>query len=252
MLSTWWRHGLDVFTSRAPVQLRIQPAQGKQKSMDILPEGAALRAVLQSTVGAERSQRVARAIFADIMTRSTSLEDRAHWDEFVHLDEQDRRELIDGRLVEVEVPTERHEWVVGSILAALFNWSQLHGGRALGSGYKIRIDERRGVMPDVQFYRKGRPANPPHGLESGAPDLVVEVVSPASVRYDRVTKLNWYASIGAPEYWLIDPEALTLEQLVLEGKTYRIATSLAEQGRFEPSTFPGLVVELSQLFAMPE
>jgi Uma2 family endonuclease len=186
------------------------------------------------------------------MVSGSSIEDRVRWDQFVALGEEDRRELVDGQLVEVEVPTERHEWVVAFLLSSLVQWSRIHGGRPLASGYKVRIDDRRGVMPDVQFYCKGRSPNPPQGLESGAPDLVVEVVSPASVRYDRVTKLNWYLSIQVPEYWLVDPEARTVERLVLEGSNYRIAASLALDGRFEPDSFPGLSIDLAELFTLPE
>ena len=47
----------------------------------------------------------------------------------------------------------------------------------------------------------------------GTPDLVVEILSPSSRRYDRVTKLRWYAQLGVPEYWLVDPDARTLERL---------------------------------------
>jgi Uma2 family endonuclease len=80
----------------------------------------------------------------------------ATWEDFLALGEDDPRELIDGRLVEVDVPTERHEFVVASLIAALSQWTRKHGGRELASGYKVKVSETRGVMPDVQLYRKGR------------------------------------------------------------------------------------------------
>ena len=140
------------------------------------------------------------------------------WDDFVALDEDDLRELIDGELVEVEVPTARHEDVVALLAYYLTAWAEAgRGGRARGSGYKIRVSSRRGVMPDVQFYRRGNDAarDQDTGLVRGHPDLVVEVVSPSSRRYDRMKKLRWYAQLAVPGYWLVDPETRTLEQLVL-------------------------------------
>jgi Uma2 family endonuclease len=175
------------------------------------------------------------------------------WDDFVALDEDDLRELIDGALVEVEVPTRRHERAVARLVQALTNWADVRGGEAIASGYKVRISDRRGIMPDVQFYRRSNAAAREQdlGLVRGHPDLVVEVVSPSSRRYDRVTKLHWYAQLGVPEYWLVDPEARTLEQLVLREGAYVIAASLAEDETFRPSTFEGLEILLGKLWEEP-
>jgi len=174
------------------------------------------------------------------------------WDDFVSLDEDDLRELIDGELVEVEVPTWQHEHIVALLLYHLTTWARAgHGGRACGSGYKIRISERRGVMPDAQFYRAGNdaPRAQDEGLARGRPDLVVEIVSPSSQRYDRVKKLRWYAELGVPEYWLIDPTARTVERLVLRDRAYVIAESLADDETFAPESFDGLSLSVAELCA---
>ena len=75
------------------------------------------------------------------------------WNDFIELEEDDPRELLDGRLVEIEVPTLSHERIVAQLIFALEGWIRAgNGGLVIGSGYKIRIDEQRGAMPDVQFY----------------------------------------------------------------------------------------------------
>ena len=174
------------------------------------------------------------------------------WDDFIALDEDDPRELIDGELVEVEVPTLRHERIVTELTYWLSAWSHAgHGGYALVSGYKIRVSEKRGVMPDVQFYRKGNeiPADQDQGLVRGRADLLVEIVSPSSRRYDRVKKLNWYAGLGVPEYWIVDPEVRTLERLVLKEGAYVIAASLDGEEIFRPESFEGMEIPLAKLWA---
>ncbi len=172
------------------------------------------------------------------------------WDDFVALEEDDLRELIDGELVEVEVPRGTHERVVAMLIANLVTWAREHGGRVLASGYKIRVSDRRGAMPDVQFYARGNDASVEQedGLVVGRPDLVVEVVSPTSQRHDRVTKLRWYAQLGVPEYWLVDPAARTLEQLLLHDGAYTIAAALAEGEIFSPQSFDGLAIPLAELW----
>jgi Uma2 family endonuclease len=176
------------------------------------------------------------------------------WTDFVALGEDDRRELIDGELVEVEVPTGRHEEIVALVCHFLVAWAEAgHGGRTRASGYKVRVSDRRGVMPDVQFYRRGNEAasGQEQGLVSGRPDLVVEVVSASSRRFDRVKKLRFYAQLRVPEYWLVDPETRTLERLVLQGETgaYVIAAALEDAETFRPESFEGLVIPLSRLWA---
>ena len=173
------------------------------------------------------------------------------WEDFVELEEDDLRELIDGWLVEVEVPNLPHEHIVGMLIVLLGGWArERKAGRVLPSGYKVRIAKKRGVMPDVQFYRPSNeaPRGQDKGLERGRPDLAVEVVSKSSRRYDRVTKLAWYAGLGVPEYWLVDPEARTLERLVLEGGRYVIAEALAGDVVFRPEGYEGLAIPLAELW----
>lgn len=176
------------------------------------------------------------------------------WDDFLGLDEDDPRELIDGEFLESDVPTQTHEHIVNLIAFFLTGWARAQRrGRVLSSGYKIRVSERRGYMPDVQFYRsadvlKGQD----RGLVQGHPDLVVEVISETSRSRDRIRKLHDYAGLGVPEYWVIDPEARTVERLVLRDGIYAIAEGLTEDSVFRPASFPGLEIPLPELWAPPE
>lgn len=172
------------------------------------------------------------------------------WKDFVRLPEDDLRELIDGELVEVEVPKRRHERIVGRLVYYLTEWTMRHGGEVLPSGYKVRVSERRGVMPDVQLFRSGNEPDDSQedGLVDGRPDLVVEVVSPSSLRYDRIVKLGYYLALGVPEYWLVDPTERTLERLVHTKKGYAIAAAHDGDATFAPKEFRGLKIPLGELW----
>lgn len=93
---------------------------------------------------------------------------RYDWDDFVALPDDDRRELIDGELVETEVPTDVHEHIVAMLVAKLWNWAEEHGGLVLASGYKVRVRADRGAMPDVQFSARATRAGPPTRGSSAA------------------------------------------------------------------------------------
>jgi Uma2 family endonuclease len=173
------------------------------------------------------------------------------WEDFIALDEDDLRELVDGQLVEIEVPKRPHEHAVAMLVVLLGTWTrERKSGRVLASGYKVRISPKRGVMPDVQLFRSGNAAafGQEDGLVEGRPDLVVEVLSRSSRRYDRVVKLAWYATIGVPEYWIVDPDARTLERLVLASGRYAIAEALAADAVFRPEGFDGLAIPLAELW----
>ena len=176
----------------------------------------------------------------------------ATWSDFIALPDDDRRELVGGRLLELDVPTQLHEHIVAMLSFFLTGWRKTHGGgRVLGSGFKVRISDQAGFMPDVQYFKPGRFV-PDQALTEGGPDLAIEVISPPSARFDRVEKLNGYALIGTAEYWLIDPENQTLQRYLL-GRTKHFVLESALQGDalFRPATFPALEIPLSELWNLP-
>lgn len=180
------------------------------------------------------------------------------WEEFVALPDDDRRELIDGVLVEVEVPRHPHERIVARLCQLLVNWCDEHDPEAtvLASGYKVRISKHRGLMPDVQVFRSTNNAldDPTMevGLAEGRPDLAVEILSPSSVRYDRVKKADWYASIGIPEYWIVAPKNRSLERFILENERWTRTDALDETGILHPPTFAGLEIPVGRLLDRPK
>lgn len=173
------------------------------------------------------------------------------WTEFIALPDDDRRELIGGRLMELEVPTQLHEHIVAMLSFFLTAWRRSKGsGRVLSSGYKVRIDDEQGFMPDVQYFKRGREV-PEQGLDEGAPDLAVEVISPSSVKYDRIDKLAGYESIGTAEYWLIHPEQRTLHRYLLRDGELVLEEALHGEAIFRPATFPSLEIPLGELWTLP-
>jgi Uma2 family endonuclease len=171
------------------------------------------------------------------------------WEDFLALPDDDRRELVDGELVELEVSTDPHEHIVARVIFFLTLWGRPRRARVHGSNYKIRISARRGFFPDVQLYLADNPARgQKQGLEHGHPDLVVEVISPGTGRVDRLLKRDAYAGLGVPEYWIIDPELRMLERLILRDGLYAIAEGHSDDATFRPASFKGLEIPLAELW----
>jgi len=83
----------------------------------------------------------------------------------------------------------------------------------------------------------------------GAPDLAVEIASPSTAAYDRLTKYEKYAQAGITEYWIVKPTRRTVEVLVLERGEYRSLGVFSEQATLPSRVIPGLPVRVEQFFA---
>lgn len=83
----------------------------------------------------------------------------------------------------------------------------------------------------------------------GAPDLIIEILSPSSKRHDMVTKFNLYRRAGVREYWIVDPDGKTVQTYILENGYY-IAGDLASPGDKLPvNVLDGCIVDLAQVFS---
>ena len=81
------------------------------------------------------------------------------------------------------------------------------------------------------------------------PDFVAEVISKSTARYDQGPKRDAYFSAGVTHYWLVDPEAKTVEAFELVDGAYRLAVAVGGDDEFRPGAFPGLAISLPILFA---
>lgn len=169
--------------------------------------------------------------------------------EWADLSEDVPGELVDGRLVEEEVPDYAHEVIVAWLIHVLMTWAERTGAIVGGSDAKFALDEGRGRKPDLTVFLAGR--RPPRtGIVSVPPDIAVEVVSrsPRDQRRDRVEKLAEYALFGIRAYWLVDPERRSLEIVELEQGSYQLRAA-AQNGRVDVPGCPGLSLDLDALWA---
>ena len=138
--------------------------------------------------------------------RAETVERLTH-DDFMRLAPDDRQvELIDGEMIMHSPALHVHERLQGfllSILTVFVGHSRL--GRVLGSRYAVRISEGNTYEPDILFLRWERAHLISERELLEAPDLVIEIISASTARYDRGTKRDNYERAGVVELWLIDP-----------------------------------------------
>lgn len=167
------------------------------------------------------------------------------------LPEDETGELVDGKLVEEEVPSYVHEMVVGFLIEMLRRWVRPQGGVVGGSGAKFAVAPRRGRKPDVTVYLPSS-LPPPQGLIHSPPYVAVEVVSPTprDGRRDRVEKLDEYAAFGISFYWIVDPELRSFQVFELRDDERYVHALGATAGKLEDVPgCKGLTLDLDALWA---
>ena len=157
-------------------------------------------------------------------------------------------ELWDGELIMSPAPSFFHQQIVDRFHDYLKSHVR---GRQLGQTGMAPLDmvltNTRATQPDVVFISTERLSIIKERL-MGAADLVAEVISPTSRRRDRIDKRDLYEQHGVKEYWLIDPEALTVEVLHLTRGEYELVGRWRPGERAESRLLKGLHVPVDNLF----
>lgn len=161
-----------------------------------------------------------------------------------------RYEVVDGELEVSPSPTTAHQWASKRVCLLLEEWAEEHAeGLVFYAPLTVYLSDDNVVEPDLMWISKPRIREiVTRKIIRGAPDLIVEVASPSTRRWDRVKKLRVYARFGVREYWLVDPEDETVEILVLESGQYRIHAAGSGSEKLASAIDPRLVVEPASLF----
>ncbi len=158
------------------------------------------------------------------------------------LPKEPRCELLYGDLVVTPAPLVWHQIVLAQLFTLVQDHQRRHGGLALPAPVDVRLFDHSVVQPDLVYVSPERLSIVRRRFE-GAPDLAIEVLSPASARRDRLWKLKLYAEAGVREYWIVDPEAKAFEFLVLDEG--RFEARLPAGALYRSPAIPGLEIDLA-------
>ena len=129
-------------------------------------------------------------------------------EDYYALPDERRVELIDGVIYDMATPTYIHQIIAGHIYAAFFEHVRKKKGKCIPMiaplDVQLDMDNKTMVEPDVLILCDKSKLQ--RGIVYGAPDLVVEILSPSTRSKDMVLKLNKYCHAGVREYWMVDPK----------------------------------------------
>lgn len=138
-------------------------------------------------------------------------------------DESERIELIYGEPVMMSPPRRIHQSILVELSRQLANYLQGKKCRVFVAPFAVRLFEQKGdrpqdvdtmVEPDISVICDPKKLDE-YGCR-GAPDLIIEVLSPSTRRHDRVVKMNLYQRAGVREYWIVSPEEKSVWVMLLK------------------------------------
>ncbi|MGO8995558.1 MAG: Uma2 family endonuclease [Polyangiaceae bacterium] len=181
----------------------------------------------------------------------------ATYEDLLHLAEDVRAEIIGGAIVFTPPPVSEHGRVqraLGTFIGGPYDDDDGRGGPGgwwILTEVDVQLAPHDVVRPDVAGWRRERLPDP-RGQRPLAivPDWICEVVSPSKPAHDRVTKRRLYAAHGVPYYWIVDPEARTLEALHLDvaAREWREIGAYDDQSTSRIAPFEAVDLEVARLF----
>lgn len=122
-------------------------------------------------------------------------------------------------------------------------------GVIIGAPFEVHLTETsRPVQPDVLFLSSEQKPEPGSQKFTGAPTLIMEVISPSSIRLDRQTEFDAYEQADVTEYWLVDPKARSTEVYTLARGEYALFGQYTNDEPIVSKVMEGLNLRNNKLF----
>ena len=170
-------------------------------------------------------------------------------------DEQDHIELIDGYPVMMAPPTRAHQKAVAALTGQFYDYLKGKKCEVYPAPFAVRPFERDSdspedvdtmVEPDITVVCDSSKLDD-IGCK-GAPDLVIEILSPSTQRHDRLTKFNLYQRAGVREYWIIDTSSKSVQVFVLEDGHYTAKDFGTAGDKLKVNVLEDCTIDLAKVF----
>ncbi|KNY27582.1 Uma2 family endonuclease [Pseudobacteroides cellulosolvens] len=170
--------------------------------------------------------------------------------------DEERWEIIDGIAYMQAAPSPAHQLISGELYRQFANYLQGKPCKVYPAPFCVRLtkgdennneDINKVVEPDITVVCDKSKIDE-RGC-NGAPDMIIEVMSPSSIKKDRVIKFNKYEKAGVREYWIVEPDVKIVSAFILqESGRYGRPEIYTEDEKIEVSIFPDLIIDLNSVF----
>lgn len=168
--------------------------------------------------------------------------------DFAALPEGSPYQLIDGELVMTPSPNFEHQDIIATLGTQLRYFVDSHKlGKVIFAPMDVYLTEVEAYQPDIIFISNENKSII-HDRIKGAPDLIVEVLSPSNAYYDLVHKKQVYETTGVKEYWIVDPMEKTVEIFENVNRYFQPIAKEKQSGTIHSKLLQGFSIELEKIF----
>ncbi len=158
-----------------------------------------------------------------------------------------RHELIDGDHYMAPAPVYKHQKISREIERQFANYFfKKKEGEILNAPFDVYLSDFDVVQPDIVIIKKGNFSIIKEKYIKGAPDIIIEILSPSTKENDLVLKKHLYEKHGVKEYWIVDPDKEEVHQFELRERKYILISVYAKS--IESPLFHGLIIDLTKVF----
>lgn len=159
-------------------------------------------------------------------------------------------QLIERELVMTPAPNPRHQIISANLFKTISKYvDEREEGIVLYSPVDIYLDNENVYQPDIVFIPKQRQEIIKDDGICGAPDLVVEILSPSTAYYDLRKKFRVYEKYGVREYWIVDPGMGSVEVYFHEKGSFSLTGKAEGKGEVESTILKGFKMTLNEVFS---
>jgi Uma2 family endonuclease len=169
--------------------------------------------------------------------------------DYMSTPEGTRYQLLDGEMILAPSPTQKHQSLLANLYRLVYAFvAEGDLGRVWFAPLDVVLSNYDVAQPDLMFVSNERAGIVTDANVQGAPDLVVEILSPSTSGYDQGYKRALYARHEVLEYWLVDPDAETVEVLVLGADGFQSHGVYGSSGELSTPLMESLSLDLNELF----
>jgi len=181
----------------------------------------------------------------DLNTNAVKREKYCTYEDWLAIDDGNRYELLNGELYMMSAPATQHQAILMEISRQLANFLLDKPCNVYPAPFGVHLNKDTVFQPDIVVVCDPDKINE-KGCE-GAPDFVVEILSPSTANYDCIVKYKEYLHAGVKEYWIVDPTNKTVFVNFLKGSEYVLET-YSDANNIPVNVLPELAIDMKLAF----
>ena len=161
-----------------------------------------------------------------------------------------RHELIDGEHIMSPAPKTKHQQASINLAALLHAFVRQHNtGRVFAAPFDVVFSDFDVTEPDILFISRERENILTEDNARGAPDLIVEILSPSTAELDRRVKFSLYEKYGVREYWIITPDAEIVQLFTLRAGKFELLGNFSGKQEIRSAVLSEFICRAEEIFA---